>query len=145
MTISLKIQEKMNKILNVQVQKANKIETIKGTLGEKHELAVLKKEALLKQISMNPVVQKERYSNASRQKLKAMEEKLIKKQTIASENKENILQVITAKLSEKMDKVYNAQSQKHDSVAVLQDKLSAKHALALDEKEIALKLRKCYV
>merc|ERR1712113_535280 len=99
MTIALKNQEKMNKILNVQAHRAEKKESIQSKLSEKNELAALKKETVLKQISMKPVVQKERYSNASSQKLKAMEEKLIKKQTTASENKENILQNITVKKS----------------------------------------------
>jgi len=138
-SITSKIHEKMEKVSIAQEQKAAIVHEMRDKLEERQARAFIKKENLLRELIENSLVRKERYSEASMQKLKLIETKSNQKQIVAAENKENLVQSVTLKIQSKMNKISKLQVQKTASVDALQDKLEERQALASAKKENLLK------
>jgi len=136
---TVRLQEKMVKVSNIQAQKTATVKAIENKLEERQARASTTKAILLKGLSDMSSIRKERYSEASVQKVKSIETKTSQKQILAVENKDNLLLSAKSKIQAKMDKISNIQEQKVESVDALRVELEERQALASTKKKELLK------
>jgi len=132
--ITARIQVKMEKVSSVHAQKTISVEILQDKLNEKHALASTKKERVLKSISTKPETQKERYSNATSQKIEILKNKLDQKHNGAAENKEKLAKNVALKLQHKNDRISSVQAQKVMTEEVLVARIKQKQADASNNK-----------